>query len=270
MKVMSEQNVQDQAVALAPEEEAKYKAWMKAKYGIEDEPEKFRESYANARKAAEDLPKYHATLEALITAAREAEEASVNETVQRDTSDDKEDERLRLTFRADPLEGTKKLLERQNASLEKKLEEIELRATQRADINAQSRDVRRQAAAYVRNAWPEAYDRNSELHKMGKSIYDREMSQEERNDPRSFLIATERAAGRMGIAPMNKRTRVNVDEDSSEQNVSRQSRRPSNPNEAPKLTSDQKKYADLMKVSHKTYALMKKQRDEQNRRKKED
>ena len=114
----------------------------------------------------------------------------------------------------------------------------------------------------LRQEWPEAYDASTDLHKEGMKIYWQEMSDAERASPMGHLVATERAAGRLGLGPTSRRGPDVVSGKSAEsagQNVGRGGRRPAE-EELPKLTARERSMAEAMEIDPKRFAEMKKHR----------
>lgn len=259
---MANENLSPEQVQAAAEE-AKIKVYLKEKYGIEDDPDTFKTKMARAREAEAALPRYHATLEALVQAAEEAEQNAPKQAVSNAQDPDDEARQDARIFQADPYEGTKRVLGRRDAAIEERIESAKEEAANEAERRIIARDMAREASGQVRNQWPEAFDRSSKLHLLGKHIFQNEMSDTEKRHPRSFLIATERAAGRLGLAPRHLRADNNPREDAEEQNVSRQSRRPrSTDADDGKLTAKQQKIAAIMDLDPKQYAKVAKARRE--------
>lgn len=265
---MTETNVTGQAVQAAPDDETKFKTWLKEKYQIEDDPDTFSKKRANWQKSEEELPQYQSTLTALIQHIKDQEEAAVRAPVKGAVED--EEERLRTIAKLDPYEGAKRYFAKKEQELEEKFKSVTVQAAQESERAVMRREGLRRAHDIVKQQWPEAFDPNSELHKMGKQIYQQEMSQAEQMHPMAFLIATERAAGRTGVAPKGKRGNSNR-RDVAAQSVTRDRVKADSPDVDDKpLTARQKQVAQGLGVDEKVYKAAMKNRREQGKKKEED
>ena len=253
------------AVKSAPDEfETKFKARLKEQYGIEDDPDSFKTKRSSWTKAEEELPQYQATLQALIQHIKDQQEAGGAQTVASASADDDE-EKLRTISKLDPYEGSKRMLSKFEERLDAKLQQLNQNAVQQSEQAITRREGLRRAYDVVKQQWPEAFDTNTDLHKLGKQIYQAEMSQSEQQHPQAFLIATERAAGRLGVAPKGKRsTNSSTRRDqASAQSVTRDKVRGDSDEEDQPLTARQKQVAEGMGVDPKVYKQALKNRRDQ-------
>lgn len=246
------------------DEETKFKTWLKEKYQIEDDPETFKTRRSTWTKAEEEIGQYQATLTALIQHVKDLEENSTKVAPKVEVDDD--EERLRTVAKIDPYEGMKRYFGKFEKTLDEKLEALRNESGKVSEQAVVRRDTLRRSFDLVKENWPEALDKTTELHKMGRQIYQQEMSDWEKNDPRSFLIATERAAGRLGLPPASKRKRTNRVESVSAQGVSRDRVRPpaDEDDDAP-LNARQRQIAESMGVDPKVYKESLKRRKQQKK-----
>lgn len=258
--------IQDPEKVKAAEENERFKKRLKEEYGIEDEPDTFKEKRTRWQAAEEDVPKYQATLDRLIDHFRTISEPKQDEPPVRQVDEDAEEQKLRTIAKLDPYEGTKRMLQKWEQTLDKKLEGLREESRTVAQGATIQRETMRRSRDIVEQNWPEAFDEKSELFKMGSRIYNQEMSDWEKRDPRSFLIATERAAGRLGIPPKSRRGSSTRRSEVAAQNVSRQAapRPDDDENDAP-LTPRQKKIIEGLGVDEKTYRLAQKNRKAQKK-----
>jgi len=248
---------QEAPVQAAPDEfESKFKARLKEKYGIEDDPDTFKSKREKWTKAEEELPQYQSTLNALIEHIKAQEAAAVQEPVKKVEDDE---ERLRTIAKLDPYEGAKRYFAKKEQELEAKFKEVSTQASQQSQAAVLHREGLRRAHDIVREQWPEAFDTNTDLHKMGKQIFQNEMSQSEQQHPMAFLIATERAAGRVGMAPKNRRS-TSARRDVAAQSVSRDRVKAPDLDDETPLNSRQKEVIEKMGVDEKTYREARKNR----------
>lgn len=270
---MADESLNNEQKLKEAEEEKRFRTRLKEEYGIEEDASTFKESRSRWIKAEEEIPKYQASLQSLIQHFRAVEEEKQQQQVQQapDRSPEDNEERLRTIAKLDPYEGMKRVLAERDRHWEERLERVRQEGAQVAQGATLQREVLRQSRDQVQEMWPEAFDQNSTLHKMGKQIYQNEMSPQEKADPRSFLIATERAAGRLGLAPKGKR-RVSNRSDVSAQSVSRGAGSKTEEEEATEkqLTPRQKHIIENIGVDEKTYREAAKIRRAQKRQKDED
>lgn len=271
---MAEQNsqIQDPEQVKAAEENERFKKRLKDEYGIEDDVETFKEKRSKWQRAEEELPKYQATLNAVVEHYRNVEEQIAAKPVKTDSSDDSEEEKLRTIAKLDPYEGVKRFFAKKEKEFDEKIQRTREESHQVAEGATLRRETMRRSRDIVEANWPEAFDQKSELFQVGSRIFNQEMSEEEKRDPRAFLIATERAAGRVGLPPKSKRKTSSVKRaDVAAQGVSRQGSSSSadDEHEAP-LTARQKKIIDGLGVDEKTYRLARKNRKEQGTKKEDD
>lgn len=253
----------------AAEETVRFKKRLKDEYDIEDDASAFKEKRTRWSKAEEEIPQYQATLNALVAHYRSMEDQPVAEPIKPDT-EDSEEQRLRTISKLDPYEGTKRMLQRFEKSLDTKLNLVRQEGQQAAQGATLHRETLRRSKEIVETMWPEAFDDKSELFQMGHRIYNQEMSENEKRDPRSFLIATERAAGRIGLAPKGKRGSTTRRVEAASQNVSRQGSRPSEQEDGEPLTKRQKQIIEGVGVDEKTYRAARKNRKEQAKKSEDD
>ena len=255
--------VNDKPVPVA-DDETKFKSWLKEKYKIEDDPDQFKTRRATWSKAEEEIPQYQATLSALIQHVRDLESTKVAAPV-RDAGVDDE-ERLRTISKLDPYEGMKRVLTRFEKQIDEKLGNVQAYSQKSSEHAVVRRETLRRSHDIVKDQWPEAFDKNSDLFKEGNKIYNQEMSQWEKDHPQAFLIATERAAGRLGIAPTKSRRRVDRSASAAAQSVSRDRvKAPADDDDDAPLTPRQKHIAASMGVDTKGYKEALKNRKSQKK-----
>lgn len=262
--------IQDPEQVKAAEENERFKKRLRDEYGIEDDADSFKEKRNRWARAEEEIPQYQATLNAIVAHYRSQEEAAAKAPV-RPSADTDSEEELRNISKLDPLEGTKRYFAKKEKEFDAKIEAAKEEGRNVAQRTTLERETMRRSKEIVEQNWPEAFDEKSELFKMGHRIYNQEMSESEKRDPRSFLIATERAAGRIGLAPKGRRSGANRRADAAAQSVSRSAARPpsEDDNEAP-LTARQKKIIEGLGVDEKTYRAARKNRKEQGNKKQDD
>lgn len=235
----------------ATDDESKFKAWLKEKYEIEDDPDSYKGKRAAWKKAEEEIPQYQSTLTALIEHIKQNQDVVQQPNVRQDEFDE---EKIRNLSKLDPYEGTKRTLARFEKQVEEKLNTIATQSVQQAEALQTRREGLKRAHDIVKENWPEAFDTQTELHKMGRQVFQNEMSPMEQNHPLAFLIATERAAGRLGVAPKARRSsNASNRRDVSAQSVSRSgTRQTSNEDDKP-LSGRQKQVIAGLGVDEKTY-----------------
>lgn len=246
------------AVPAAPDDESRFKSWLRERYQIEDDPDTFKQRVGKWRRdSEEELPRHANTLTALVQYVQQQQHASQT-VAPRDTKGEFTEEELRELVRLDPYTGTQKMLERERATNVRALREVEERATRRAEGAALAQDAERRAALIVRHNWPEAYDQRTDLFKAGNTVYNREFSEIDRSHPMAFLRATEIAAGRLGVPPVPRRS-PSGREASEGQNI-RGDRAPRNTSPDAPLTARQRHIAASMGLDEKTYVKAKRAR----------
>ena len=263
---MAEQPVPSNAGAVpAADEEARFKTRLKEQYGIEEDPQTFKQKRESWTKAETELPQYQATLTALINHYKQQEELAAAMAPPQPAAPavrpEDEDERLRTIMKLDPYEGMKRILAKKDQEYEAKLQQVQTAAAQQGERASVYHQTLRRSKEIVDQNWPEANDSNSELFQTGYKIFHQEMSPQEQQDPRAFLIATERAAGRLGIAPKPRRGASSRRDSIAAQAVSRGTgKAPDDGDEAP-LTAAQQRTIEKMGVSEAVYReAMKKRR----------
>lgn len=117
-----------------------------------------------------------------------------------------------------------------------------------------------QAERYVRDEFPEAYNKASKLHKEGQAVYT--SMPWLHNMGNGFELATKIAAANLGLAPKSKRTSTVTDEEVRDQAPERGTKRPpaESVDDGKPLTPRQKKMAKDMGVSEKDYRMFQKAR----------
>ena len=123
---------------------------------------------------------------------------------------------------------------------------LEAREYQAAEVDAER---------YVRNEFPEAYDRRTALHQEGLAVYQSMPELQRRGD--GFRIATEIAAARKGLLPKSmRRSEPTVERDDvAAQTIERGTKRPPKDGEGKedvKLNDREKKWVDQGLVDAKT------------------
>jgi hypothetical protein len=244
------QNTPDKPVPAA-DEETQRRTWLKEKYGIEDDPDTFKTRRATWSKAEEEIPQYQATLTALIQHVRDLEGSKVAAPVQTAPADD--EERLRTISKLDPYEGMKRYFSNFEKKIDEKISGVQAYSQKSSEAAVVRRESMRRSYDIVKENWPEALDTATELHKTGRQIYQQEMSDWEKNHPQAFLIATERAAGRLGLAPSPKRRKVDRSASAAAQSVSRDRVKPPSDDDDEPLSNRQKQVSEAMGVSPKVY-----------------
>lgn len=243
--------------------DSQYREYVKSKYGVEDDPDTFKTKYQKMREAEEKLPVYEATLVKVFETIQEQDEQ--NRRSQLPPQDREEEELVRLAS-VNPVAGIKKVRELERTAREQDAIKLLYATDQLIAHRMNSRQGTQTSAASLREDWPEAYDKNSELHQLGKYIYQNEMSNSERQSSTGFLAATERAAGRLGIPPRSKRpaTTVARDMESIEHQDVRGSKstRAAKEDDSVALTSREKKMIVNMGLDEKKFKLAKSARAE--------
>lgn len=269
---MAEQNTpQEQPVQQAPDEfETKFKTRLREQYGIEEDPDSFKTKRETWQKHESEAPQYIATINALIEYVKQKEALSSQTAVPQQGEPAVDEERLRNLARLDPYEVQKRQMADMERRFNERLEESRKVASQASEQAVLHREGLRRAHDTVKENWPEAFDQNSELHKAGKAIFNQEMSPQEQAHPMAFLIATERAAGRLGVAPKGRRGNSSKRAHVDAQNISRSGVRGDDENEDDKpLTPRQKQIAAGLQINEKDYKQSMKTRREQAKLKKE-
>jgi hypothetical protein len=255
--------VQGGQVAQSVDDEAKFKAWLRDKYKIEDDPDTFDKKRSAWRKAEEEIPQYQSTLSALIEHVK-ANQTQVQAAPVANAEDD--EEKIRQIARMDPYEGAKRYFAKKEKELEARFNETAVQAAQQSEYAVARREGLRRAHDVVKQQWPEAFDTNTELHKLGKQVFQQEMSQQEQQHPMAFLIATERAAGRLGFAPKGKRGNSNRTSAVSAQSVSRGGVKGDTATDDKPLTARQRQIATGIGVDEKVYKEAMRVRKAQNKK----
>lgn len=261
VKVQREPEVQ--RVPRAEVSDEQYREYVKSKYGLDDDPETFKTKYQKMREAEEKLPVYEATLTKVFETIREQDEQS---RISQLNPQDKEEEDLVRLASVNPVAGIKKVRELERTAREQDAIKLLYATDQLIAHRMNSRQSSQSSATSLREDWPEAYDKTSELHQLGKYIYQNEMSDSERQSSTGFLAATERAAGRLGIPPKSKRPATSVARDT--ESIEHQDVRGSKSTRAAKeddsvsLTSREKKMIVNMGLDEKKFKLAKSARAE--------
>jgi len=261
--------IQGGPVQGATDDDAKFKSWLKEKYEIEDDPESFKTKRASWKKAEEENPQYKATLDALIEHVRNSQTQVQDQPIQQAPRQDDEEEIRRLS-RVDPYEGAKRVAARMERSIEERMQQYSQASVQQAEASVYRREGLKRAYDIVKQQWPEAFETESELHKMGKQVFQQEMSPVEQAHPQAFLIATERAAGRLGLAPKMRRSSASRRSDVSAQSVSRSGSKGPSDNDDTPLTPRQRQVAAGIGVDEKAYKQALKIRKDQKKREDDD
>ena len=263
---MAEQ-IQDPEQLKAAEENERFKKRLKDEYGIEDDVETFKEKRARWQRSEEEIPQYQATLNAVVAHYRAQEEQAAKAPVRQAVEPADEEEQIRNLSKLDPYEGAKRFFAKKEKEFDAKIQQAREEGVNVAQRTTLERETLRRSRDIVEANWPEAFDPKSELFKMGHRIFNQEMSDDEKRDPRSFLIATERAAGRVGLAPKGRRSGVNRRADASAQSVSRGATKPPSEDEAEApLTARQRKIIEGLNVDEKTYRAARKNRQAQKKK----
>jgi hypothetical protein len=242
----------------AADEEVRFKTRLKELYGIDEDPETFKSKRQKWTKAEEEIPQYQATLTAIINHYKQQEALAAAMAPPQAAppvgpSPEDEEERLRTIMKLDPYEGTKRILAKRDEQWAGHLEQVQQAAAQQGERSTVYHQTLRRSKEIVDQNWPEANDPNSELFKMGYRIFHQEMAQSEQQDPRAFLIATERAAGRLGMPPKSRRGSSSRRESIAAQSVSRGRTRPPDESDEEPLTAAQQRVVEKMGVSEKVY-----------------
>jgi hypothetical protein len=229
--------------APAPEiPEERLRALVKERWGIDDEPESYKSKRQQEREALDTIPRYQAALTEL---ARRAQAAQPKEPEPKEL----DEATLRDQARLDPWVAIQYVRQRDQQAYQSEIQDLK-----RQVYGREFRDLEKAGFGQIEKNWPEAYDKTSELHKEGQRILLQEMSEQERLHPHAALIATERAAGRLGIPPKSRRTsetRSVQDEVAGQRTGS--GRSPRVADEPPKLNDRQKKIAKAFGLKEKAY-----------------
>jgi len=254
------------------DEETKFKARLKADYGIEDAPEQYREKTTRWGQVEQLAAQQHQALLEHQQALQQAAERLVARDVAAARATDpppkldSEDE-LRELSRIDPYSGMQKLLARERAQWQSLMARgfQQIHGTVQSSLGPVADTVlseqRAKTESALQQAYPEAYETDSDLHRMTQQIYWSETPPQERTSPLAMVSAVERAAGRLGIAPMARRgSRADRAESSDAQSAERGARRPrEREEEMPKLTEKEETLAEDMGLDKKIYAKQKKE-----------
>jgi hypothetical protein len=237
------------------DEEVRFKTRLKERYGIDEDPDTYKSRRAQWAKAEEEIPQYQATLTQLVNYYKQQEELrQAMAPPAAPAQPGLDEERLRTIAKLDPYEGMKRVLALKDQEYDQKLQQVQHASVQQGERAAMYHQTLRRSKEIVDQHWPEANDQNSELFKMGYRIFHQEMSQAEQQDPRSFLIATERAAGRLGVPPKSRRGSSTRRESLAAQSVSRGGgKAPETTDEERPLTSAERNVMSKMEVSEKVY-----------------
>lgn len=221
------------------------RAKVKERWGIEDEPDAWREKRRQEREALDTIPRYQAALTELARRAQAAQAPATREP---------DEATLRDQARLDPWVAIQHVRQQDRQAFQSELQEVKQTLYAR-EWQSHAERANTQLAEW----WPEAHDKTSDLHREGLRIF-QSMSPEEQARPDSGLRATQMAAGLLGLPPKPKRgaeTRAVADEVAG-QRAERGSRAPKAEAETPKLDARQAKIAKVFGVSAKQYAARRK------------
>lgn len=238
--------------------EARLRAYVREKYGVEDDPDtwktKHREVVERASRA--DAAEQRASqYEAYIRAAQAQQPRQVVPPLTAQPSETD----MRELARIDPYEAYQRMFSREREQWQSLL----ARHARGVDELVQAREhtsrIQQQFLTRLQEEYPEAYDGRTTLHKRGAEIYRDELSPEQRNAPNGAYIAARMAAAEIGLMPKAKRGASAVDpSELAGQSVDRGSRRPSPAEvDAPKLSDREKHIAEVMGVDAKVMAQAK-------------
>lgn len=237
--------------------EERFRSYLKDKYGIEDDPDTYKGRVTKWKEAEESVPQFQT---ALVTLYQRLQARELG--IEKDAPPVKDEpevdfNQLREFAKYDPLGAMAKWdeIKSRKATKERETQHAQLMEAVRREVGAG--DIARTAAEQLRAQWPEAYDKDHELHKMGREIYWRELSPAERQSPNSFLRAAEVAAARLGLPPKSKRVapkEVDVDAEVDAQDVSSNSKKPrKDPEDNIKVSEREKKMLSVMGLDEKTF-----------------
>ncbi len=246
------------APVAAEPDEATLRKYVREKWGIEDDPDTYKGKAAKWREYEEKIPQYEQALGVASQIIRTYQGQPAPQAGAPPQATPDEEAQLRELARIDPWAYDQRVQG-------KRRQEIVGEAEQRAYARLQYDRISEQAGQALATHWPEAYDTTSDLHKLGRQIYYQEMSDLERAHPHGFYVATERAAGRLGLAPKGRRSPVvdKADEVGSQNVERRGSRAPaSEPDDLPRLTAREQEMVERTNVDPKVFARMKKARME--------
>ena len=259
----------EEKVPPVEDEETKFRARVKERYGIEDEPEQWKEKTTRWQQAEQVAAQQAQALQehqqALQLAAHRR--AAMEQQGRREAPPPKletEDE-LRELSRIDPYTGMQKLLQRERGQWQSLMARgfQDLHGTVQSTIGPMAETMlarqRAETEQTLEHAYPEAFEQGSDLFKMTQQIYYGETDPQSRLFPGSMSAAVERAAGRLGIAPMSRRGATSDRAASSDaQSAERGSRRPQGDDVLPRLTEKEDALADDFGLDKKVYAQQKK------------
>lgn len=189
-------------------DETKVRAYLKDKYGIEDDPDTFKGKVAKWRQVEEEFPKYQQFAQEVIKYVNTPNDEPTRpqpKATPAVPADEIDEEELRKLARLDPFDATKRYTEYREAKLRKEFDERTRQTMQFADGRVRAEQAREQHNQWVVSEWPEARDQSSELYKTGQMIFQQEMSDLDKRRPDAFRISIERAAARQGIPPASRR-----------------------------------------------------------------
>jgi hypothetical protein len=236
----------------AEPDETTLRRYVKEKYGIEDEPEAYKGKAARWQQLETEFPKYQQAVGVAKTVIEAYQRAG--QTKPTGQADDDE-AALRELARIDPYEAYRRLEAKRTAVAADERRQLIEEASQQGYARYRNDQEHERASSALREAWPEAYDTSSELHKVGMQIYHREMTDWERALPNAHYTATERAAGRLGLAPKARRSNVDKTIEVESQNVGRGARRPvADEGDEVKLTQRERDMAEAGGVDPKIFA----------------
>jgi hypothetical protein len=217
-------------------------SWLRKK-GIDSDVEGIKTRMTRAQELEEAVPKYEEALSQFYQLYQQNQQKAVPKVEEDD------EEELRNLARLDPYEYDKRVWSKR----EKQLQEA---FAQRMNYQTKAMQAEQSASERLKVAYPDVYDQNSELFKTGMQIYWKELSDIERAIPGAFYGATERAAGRLGIAPRDRKAPVRSSRPVAEvaaQNVGgARGKPPKDDDDGEELTSRDKKIASAMDLDPKT------------------
>src|SRR3990172_7819056 len=197
-----------------PDPDAERRQWIREQYGIEDPPDTYKARRAKWEEAEKALPQYDQALREVLTYAAKLQPSTTPPPVV------DEDAQFDEIARVDPGKAFRMARAKDREEFARLLLAEREQTARAVHGTLSQRQAETDYGARLRSDWPEAYDTTSELHKLGQQIYRQEMTDTERAFPHGFYAAAERAAGRLGLPPMSRRSAAGAD-DSGDQNIGR-------------------------------------------------
>lgn len=244
--------------------EAKARAYVRDRYGIEDDPDAFKTKHRTVTERASQAEHWERTAQQMARVAQAYQGQSQVQRQPQPQPQQPDPSQLRELWRIDPYEGWT----RAHNELMGQFQTLLARHAQGVDRLTQERANQQQAAASwnakLGEEYPEAWEPGHDLHKLGRRIFEG-WSPQRQAEPDAAYVAASMAAAQLGLAPKARRRAPQepVEDEVAAQNAERGSRRPSptrDPNDPPKLTDEERRMAKAANIDPKVMAQMKQAR----------